>query len=94
MKQLIGFLVLVGLVLAYWQWIVGIVLVVLIIRALPVALREWQAEQAAVQAARKARDAALVARADREHAQVMAGDERGIWGQYPPAVYEDAHQPA
>lgn len=82
MKQLIGFLLVVGLILVYWKWIVAIVVVVLIIRALPVALREWQAEQAA----RRARLDELVTRADREHAQVMAGDEQGIWGRFPPAI--------
>lgn len=35
---------------------------------------------------RAARDRALAARADREHALIMAGDERGVYGSYPPAT--------
>lgn len=81
MKQLIGFLLVVGLILVYWKWIVLAVVVVLIIRALPVALREWQAEVAA----RKARVAAVVARADQQHQWAMAGDERGVYGDFPPS---------
>lgn len=34
--------------------------------------------------ARTARDRALIEHADHEHALIMAGDERGVWGQYPP----------
>ena len=33
--------------------------------------------------------AALVARADEQHAQILAGDERGLYGIYPPAVPPD-----
>lgn len=29
---------------------------------------------------------AVVARADAQHKQIMAGDDRGIYGAYPPAV--------
>ncbi len=35
-----------------------------------------------------ARDAEMCARADRQHAQVLAGDERGTYGEY--AAYIDA----
>jgi membrane protein YqaA with SNARE-associated domain len=34
---------------------------------------------------RRCRDAEICARADRQHAQVLAGDDRGIYGQYLPA---------
>ena len=30
------------------------------------------------------RQAEICARADRQHAQVLAGDERGVYGRYPP----------
>ncbi|BBZ38739.1 hypothetical protein [Mycobacterium conspicuum] len=36
-------------------------------------------------AAERQRIAELCARADRQHAQVLAGDERGVYGDYPPA---------
>jgi hypothetical protein len=36
---------------------------------------------------RRRRDAALCARADRQHAAILAGDEAtGVYGEYPPAV--------
>ncbi|MGE2818137.1 hypothetical protein ACQI5H_23785 [Mycobacterium heidelbergense] len=36
--------------------------------------------------AQQAENARLIANADREHALVMAGDEAGVYGQYPPAL--------
>jgi hypothetical protein len=36
--------------------------------------------------ARYEKRAALVARADEQHALVLAGDDRGIYGDYPPAA--------
>jgi hypothetical protein len=30
--------------------------------------------------------AALAARADEQHALILAGDDRGVYGDYPPAV--------
>jgi hypothetical protein len=35
--------------------------------------------------AARRRDAELCARADRQHAAVLAGDQRGVYGKYPPA---------
>ncbi|WP_324666440.1 Hypothetical protein MUW33_2782 [Mycobacterium canetti] len=40
----------------------------------------WWEHQAAT-----AERAAMAARADQQHAQIMAGDERGVYGDYPPA---------
>jgi hypothetical protein len=36
--------------------------------------------------ARTAARAAIVARADEQHKQIMAGDDRGLYGEYPPAA--------
>jgi hypothetical protein len=36
--------------------------------------------------ARRQRDAELCARADRQHALVLAGDDRGVYGDYPPSA--------
>jgi hypothetical protein len=80
-KQLLGVLLLVGLVLAYWQWILAVVVVVLIVRAFPPAWREHQVQLAL----RRQGALEIAARADVQHAQVMAGDERGVYGAYPPA---------
>jgi len=45
----------------------------------------WLARRDDRAAARRRRDAELCARADRQHAQVLAGDERGVYGGYPAA---------
>ena len=34
----------------------------------------------------EAAHAAMAARADQQHAWVMAGDDRGVYGAFPPAV--------
>ena len=35
---------------------------------------------------RVAEHAAIAARADQQHAWVLAGDDRGVYGVYPPAI--------
>jgi hypothetical protein len=54
--------------------------VILIVKAAPIAYREIQAQHAT----ERERLRALIARGDRQHRQVMAGDERGICGDYAP----------
>lgn len=82
MKGLFGILLLVGIVLVYWQWVLAIIVVVLIVKAAPVAYREFQAERA--DAAQRYNE--LVARADQQHRWAMSGDARGVYGAFPPAV--------
>ncbi len=48
----------------------------LILKAAPIAYREVQAERAG----ERERLRGLIARADVQHRQVMAGDELGMWG--------------
>ena len=79
---LIGLLLAVGFIGLYWKYIVGLIVVV-------VAARWWGNEKqrlAAEQLAEKQRMEGFAARADMQHAQILAGDENGIWGDYPPAV--------
>jgi hypothetical protein len=82
MKQLLGFLLLVGLALTYWQWLLALVVLVLIVKAAPIAWRELQDERAAS----AQRRAELTARADQQAAWFVAGDPRWVTGHYPPAV--------
>lgn len=80
MKQLLGVLLIMGLLVAYWPWVVGFVLIVFGVRMIVRA-----ADSARVRADEKrAKDAAIVARADRQHQQVMAGNMAGVYGEYPP----------
>jgi hypothetical protein len=70
------------LILTYWQWCLVAVIVVLAVRAFPEAWEQHQQERLEKQRV----VLEIGARADREHAQVMAGDQAGVYGMYPPAV--------
>jgi hypothetical protein len=70
--QLIGTLLLVGFMLKYW-WIIA---AVILFKQAP---GWWAAHQASV-AGEERRLAAIAARADQQHAWVMAGDPRGTYG--------------
>jgi hypothetical protein len=71
-------LLVVGFVVMFW-WVFAIVagIVVLGIAGWYVACRID---------ARDKRLAELAARADEQHSQILAGDDRGIYGIYPPAT--------
>jgi lysylphosphatidylglycerol synthetase-like protein (DUF2156 family) len=79
--QFIGVLLLVGFIGAYFWWIVAILAVVVFAWMAQRAFREIEAEEAA----EARRRAAMAARADQQHAWVLQGDERGVYGQYPAA---------
>lgn len=81
MVKLFGFLLLVGVVLTYWQWIALAVVLVWLWKMAP---RWWGAYQV-TQAARRDRVAAIIARADQQHRWAMAGDPKGTFGEYLPA---------
>jgi hypothetical protein len=72
----VGTLLLVGFVLKYW-WLIA--LVVAAVAACKYAPEVWARHQAAVAAERR-RLAAIAARADQQHAWVLAGDPRGTYG--------------
>jgi hypothetical protein len=75
-------LLLLGFVAKFWWWIgVALAGVALFCGLL------WLAFHAARRVdARYERRLALRARADAQHALIMAGDDRGIYGDYPPAA--------
>jgi hypothetical protein len=76
-------LVFVGAIVKFWVWIA-----VVFGAAVVFGLLLWAAFYAArrVDARADAR-LAIAARADRQHAWVLAGDERGVYGDYRPEVY-------
>lgn len=80
--QLIGLLVAAALVVKLWPWIVGSTAVIVVV----VWARRAADRLAGRIEARRRRLAELVARADQQHAWVLASDVRGIYGQYPPAA--------
>ena len=74
--QFIGTLLLVGLLIKYW-WLVALVLVAVAVwRFGPGWWRQYQASSAA----EERRLTAIAARADQQHAWVLAGDPRGTYG--------------
>jgi hypothetical protein len=74
--QLIGVLFVVGLIIRYFWWIALVVVAVIAYKRAPV----WWAQYQAAQAAERDRLAAIAARADQQHAWVLAGDPRGTYG--------------
>jgi hypothetical protein len=78
--KFLGLLILAALVVKFWPWIVGAVVLWLLVRAVLRAGDRVEEQQA--ESARRAAD--LLGRCDREHALWMRGDDRGFYGQYPP----------
>ena len=74
-------LIFVGAIAKFWVWIVA-VLGGLIVFGLLLWLTFYLERRSD---ARENARLAIVARADQQHAWVLAGDERGIYGAYPPA---------
>ena len=80
--QFVGILLLIGFVGAYFWWIAALAAVAALICGAQLAFREIREEEAA----EARRQAAVARRADQQHAWVLSGDERGVYGAYPPAV--------
>ena len=80
--QFLGTLIVMALIYHFIWWIVGIAAVILGVIA---GVKCWQHYEVSAEAEAK-RLAAIEARADEQHNWVMQGDERGLFGQYPPAV--------
>jgi hypothetical protein len=76
----------VGFVVTYW-WVI-----LLILATIGVGVVLWLRHQHELEAAgrRRREHAALIARADQQHAWVLAGDDRGVYGEYPPRQNVDA----
>ena len=82
LAQFVGLVLLIGFIGAYFWWIVAAVAVV---AAVYFGRQLWRAHCARV-AELKAEHARIAARADQQHAWVLAGDDRGVFGAYPPAT--------
>jgi hypothetical protein len=80
--QLIGTLLLVGFMLKYW-WLIALVLTAVAVWKYGPG---WWARHQADVAAQSRRSAEIRARADEQHRWMMGGDDRGVFGQYPPAA--------
>jgi len=75
-------LIFVGAIAKFWVWIA-----VALGAAVVFGLLLWAAFYAARRVdAREHARIAIAARADQQHAWILAGDDRGVHGDYPPAV--------
>lgn len=74
-------LIFIGAIVKFWAWIAA-VLGGLMVFGLLLWLTFYVERRVD---AREETRAALVARADQQHAWVLAGDDRGIYGQYTPS---------
>lgn len=85
-----GFLLLVLLVFTvarFWLWIAAALAVVVLLVVLwkfASMLDRWLERREKRRAARRNELAAIARRADEQHAWVLAGDERGTYGEYRP----------
>ena len=75
-------LIVVGFIAKFW-W-----LILLVVAATGAGLLLWLGHQRKLDASNRwcREQASLAARADQQHAWVLADDERGVYGQYPPAA--------
>jgi len=88
---LIGSLLLVGFVAAYFWWIAACLALWGFIWIAHKAFIEIKAEEAAELERMRAdakRQAAVARRADQQHAWALVGDPRGTYGKYPPAMID------
>jgi hypothetical protein len=76
-------LIFIGFIAKFWVYIVG----VLAALALVGLLWWWASYMGRRAKARENTRLAIIARADQQHAWVLAGDDRGIYGDYRPEVY-------
>jgi ABC-type Fe3+-siderophore transport system permease subunit len=75
-------LIFIGFVVKFWLWILaGIAAVTLIALVFYLVHRSDKRRTAELEHL-----AAIGRRADEQHAWILAGDERGVHGNYPPAV--------
>jgi hypothetical protein len=82
MLGLLRVLLLVGFVVKFW-WLILLVLAVVgagFLLGGVVTRHDAELDR------RRREQSALAARADEQHAWVLAGDDRGVYGKYPPAV--------
>lgn len=87
MRAILGLLIVMAMILAYWKFVLGVVVAFAIVRSMPTIFRSIQAHlarRASQRAELRKRLDDLIKRADQQHAWACQGDERGIYGEYTP----------
>jgi hypothetical protein len=74
-------LIVVGFIVKFWVYIVAVLGALVLFGLLWWLVSSWDRRAEA----RARAQAAIAARADQQHAWVLAGDDRGIYGDYKPA---------
>lgn len=82
MKQLAATLLIVGVLVAWFWWIAAAIAVIILWKLAAHAIHTHHTTALEARAQREV----LAARATEEHALVLAGDPRGVYGQYEPAA--------
>lgn len=82
-----GLLLVGGFIGLHWKLIAALGLIVLAVRQ----YRSWDAGRREQMAAAAAERAAIAARADIQHHQVLSGDDRGVFGDYHLQHKSDVH---
>jgi ABC-type Fe3+-siderophore transport system permease subunit len=73
-------LIFIGAIVKFWAWIAAVLGALMVF-----GLLLWLTFSVERRVdAREEMRAGLVARADQQHAWILAGDDRGVYGEYPP----------
>ncbi len=81
----IAILIVLGLVFAYWKWILGFAAVCVVLWGAYVGITTALTRHQERSTKERADNAALAARADEQHQQYLAGEDHGLYGDYQPA---------
>ncbi|NKS20865.1 hypothetical protein GS467_06525 [Rhodococcus hoagii] len=88
MPAVLGFIaafVALALILTYWKLLVGILVLAAVAVAAYLTIGEWRFRRQKRIRIERGRASRLAARAETQHEQYLAGDERGLYGNYRPA---------
>lgn len=77
--------VVLAIVLTYWKLLVGILVVGAVAVGAHLAIGEWRFRRRKRIRIERGRAARLAARAQMQHEQYLAGDDRGLYGNYRPS---------
>jgi len=79
LAPLIGIMVLIGIIVKFFWWILGAAALTGLLFLLRALVREDRARRTAI----ARRHAEMAARAETQHRWVLQGDDRGVYGDYP-----------
>ncbi|MFZ2529191.1 MAG: hypothetical protein WAX14_16300 [Rhodococcus sp. (in: high G+C Gram-positive bacteria)] len=81
----VGAFITLAVVVTYWKWLLGAAVLGAVVWGVYVAAVALRARRQDRLNGARARLSALAARAQVQHEQYLAGDERGLYGAYRPA---------